>query len=126
MADPRIFLQTQPLMPIGNHYVTSTLQNKSISGNFQEILAKKSRQVTFSKHAQERLAQRQISFSESAVTRLEDTVARMAAKGAKESLVYLDGVALVVSVTNKKVITAMDGTSLKDNIFTNIDSAAII
>jgi len=41
-------------------------------------------------------------------------------------LIMLNDVALVVSVKNKTVITAMDGASAKDNIFTNIDSAMII
>ena len=34
--------------------------------------------------------------------------------------------AFVVSVTNRTVITAMDGSSIKDNVFTNIDSAVIV
>ena len=42
-----------------------------------------------------------------------------------ESLVYLDGTAFVVSVPKRTVITAMDGRT-KDNIITNIDSAAIL
>ena len=50
----------------------------------------------------------------------------MAHKGARESLIYLNDIALVVSVANRKVITAMDGSSARENIFTNIDSAAII
>jgi len=37
-----------------------------------------------------------------------------------------NNLALVVSVKNKTVITAMDGASIKDNIFTNIDSAVMI
>ena len=50
----------------------------------------------------------------------------MAQKGAREALIYLNDVALIVSVANRTVITAMDGASAKDNIFTNIDSAAIL
>ena len=38
----------------------------------------------------------------------------------------LDNMALIVSIKNKTVITAIDQNSMKDNIFTNIDSAAII
>ena len=50
----------------------------------------------------------------------------MAEKGAKESVIYMNDTALVVSVANRTVITAMDGSSAKENIFTNIDSAAIL
>jgi flagellar operon protein len=34
--------------------------------------------------------------------------------------------AMVVSITNRTVITAVDQQSMKDNVFTNIDSAAVI
>jgi flagellar operon protein len=50
----------------------------------------------------------------------------MSKKGSKESLIYLDDIAMVVSVENRTVITAMDGSNAKKNIFTNIDSAAIL
>ena len=48
---------------------------------------------------------------------------RAAQKGARESLVLLDDVALVVSIKNRTVITAVDAANLKENVFTNIDSA---
>ena len=65
-------------------------------------------------------------LSEEELSRLGDTVSKMASKGARESLIYMNDVALVVSIRNRTVITAMDGMSAKDNIFTNIDSAAIL
>ena len=57
---------------------------------------------------------------------LKDAVNKAEAKGAKESLILMDQLALVVSVKNRTVITAVDGASLKDNVFTNIDSAVIV
>lgn len=33
---------------------------------------------------------------------------------------------MVVSIRNRVVITAVDGESMRDNLFTNIDSAAIL
>ena len=69
---------------------------------------------------------RQLDFSEQDLEKLDDTVEKMAQKGAKESLIYMNDMALVVSVTNRTVITAMDGASIKDNVFTNIDSAVTI
>ncbi|HCM73126.1 MAG TPA: flagellar protein [Armatimonadetes bacterium] len=58
--------------------------------------------------------------------RVLNGVDRAAEKGAKESLVMIDDVALVVSVRNRTVITAVDQQSLKENVFTNIDSAVIV
>ena len=69
---------------------------------------------------------RGIDLSDEELSKLDDAVSKMASKGARESLIYMNDVALVVSIKNRTVITAMDGMSAKDNIFTNIDSAAIL
>ena len=49
-------------------------------------------------------------------------VNKAAEKGARDSPVMVDDIALVVSVKSRTVITALDKASLKDNVFTNIDS----
>ncbi len=77
-------------------------------------------------HAQSRLASRGIELDGAAWDRVRGGVDKAAAKGARESLVLMDDVALVVSVKNRTVITAVDKGSLKDNVFTNIDSAVIV
>lgn len=81
--------------------------------------------LKFSAHAQTRLTSRNITWGANEAARLQAAVARAEQKGAKESLVLMDGTALVVSVKNRTVITAVDAASLKDNVFTNIDSAVI-
>ena len=127
MADRQIYLSTQPLLPIQNHAAhTANGTARAGAGSFADILSAEETRVSFSQHAISRLQERNLSLSEQDLTRLDSTVERMAAKGARESLIYMSDIALVVSVTNKKVITALDGASAKDNIFTNIDSAAII
>ena len=47
-------------------------------------------------------------------------------KGARESLIMLRDLALVVNINNRTVITAMDKTRQKEKIFTNIDSTIIL
>ena len=81
--------------------------------------------LKFSAHAQTRLQSRQIPWGQPQMERLEGAVQRAAGKGAKESLVLLDQTALVVSVPNRTVITVCDQEQLKQNVFTNIDSAVI-
>ncbi len=81
--------------------------------------------LKFSAHAQTRLQSRSIPFGPDEVERLQTAVGKAQAKGARESLILMDGVALLVSVKNRTVITAVDAASLKDNVFTNIDSAVI-
>ena len=56
---------------------------------------------------------------------MEEAVDKARNKGGRETLILLGDVALVVSVVNRTVITAIDGDSLKDNVFTQIDSAVI-
>jgi flagellar operon protein len=82
--------------------------------------------VKFSGHAQVRLASRNITLSGDDLANLGAAITKAAAKGARESLVLMDQAALVVSVPNRTVITAVDKSALKDNIFTNIDSAMIL
>lgn len=77
-------------------------------------------------HAQTRLQSRNIELGSAEWERVLSGVDRAAAKGAKESLVMMDDVALVVSVKNRTVITAVDRANLKENVFTNIDSAVIV
>ncbi|MGI6517294.1 MAG: TIGR02530 family flagellar biosynthesis protein [Bacillota bacterium] len=95
---------------------------------FQDVLTEElSRsEVRFSAHARSRLAARRIDLGQEDLSRLEGGVSKAAAKGARESLILLDDKAFVVSVRNRTVITAVDGEHLKENVFTNIDSAVIV
>src|SRR5690348_13610872 len=82
--------------------------------------------LKFSAHARERLNLRNINLSQEDVSRMTDAVNKAAAKGARQSLLVMDNQAFIVSVTNRTVITALDGSSMKENVFTNIDSAVIV
>ena len=109
-------------------------QQKPVSGSqatdssFAKVLDTKlpSQAVKFSQHAQDRLKARNINFSASDLASLEGAVNSVAQKGGKESLVMMGDSALVVSIKNRTVVTAMDKTQLRGNVFTNIDSAVII
>lgn len=81
--------------------------------------------IQFSGHALQRLERRQIDLDQGRLARLEDAVTKAAAKGSRDSLVLIDELALVVSVRNRTVITAVDAAHRKENVFTNIDSVVI-
>jgi flagellar operon protein len=85
----------------------------------------RSQPVRFSSHALQRLERRGIAVDPAVMARLNEGIDRAAAKGARDSLVLMDGTAFVVSVTNRTVITAVDSASMRDRVFTNIDSAVI-
>lgn len=125
---------------VTEQYLNNKVPGKNVSESqisFEEILSqqrsiaevlesKKSGQLKFSKHAGNRLSERNINLTDEQMKRLEDGTERAGAKGIKESLVILDNYAFIVNTGNKTVITAMDQNYEEDNIYTNIDGAVII
>lgn len=106
---------------------------KPVSGQtsnspFAQVLDQKipTQGVKFSQHAQDRLRARNITFSAADLANLEGAVNSVAQKGGRESLVMMGDSALVVSVRNRTVVTALDKAQMRGNVFTNIDSAVII
>ena len=101
------------------------------AAGFDQILSKKlqpseaSGALRWSAHAVQRLSQRQIPITPEVQQRLEGAVDKLAAKGGRESIVLVDRMAFVVSVTNRTVITAVDQAGMRDQVFTNIDSAVL-
>jgi flagellar operon protein len=101
--------------------------------SFEEVLRQKqneavmeSSELKFSKHAANRLNDRNILLTDSQSVRLENGVKQASEKGITESLVLVDSLAFIVNVPNRTVVTAMDQTETDSNIFTNIDGAVII
>ena len=82
--------------------------------------------LKFSNHAIERMQTRGISYNPERLQKLDDAIKKAAAKGSKDTLVLMDDSALIVSVKNNTVVTVMDKNSLKENVFTNIDSTVVI
>jgi len=95
---------------------------------FADVLAGRlatSKPVQFSGHALQRIERRGIPLDDGAVTRLAGGVDRAAAKGSRSSLVLVDETAFVVSIPNRTVVTAVDREHMREQVFTNIDSAVI-
>ncbi|NUQ00226.1 MAG: flagellar biosynthesis protein [Armatimonadetes bacterium] len=108
-----------------------TAPRKTGSTAFEEALRKAAggtatpAGVEFSKHALERLEQRGIRLDDALLSRLTDGIERAASKGSKTTLVMVDQTAFVVGVGNRTVVTVADQESLKERVFTNIDSMVI-
>ena len=82
--------------------------------------------IRFSKHASERLTDRNIELSDGQLKRLTDGTHKAGEKGINDSLVIMDELAFIVNVKNNTVITAMDSSEADENVFTNIDGAVIV
>jgi flagellar operon protein len=96
--------------------------------SFAEVLSKQAAPAEpprFSRHALQRLQQRGIELSGPTLARLSEGVSRAAGKGSRDSVVFVDHTAFVVSVANNTVITAVGSEHMQDHVFTNIDSAVI-
>lgn len=102
----------------------NTVNNKS----FDEVLSniKKNNKLKFSKHAEQRLYERNITLSDYQVTKLEDAILKAENKGVKEALILLGDTAFIASIKNNTIITTATAEQLKENVFTNIDGAVII
>ena len=91
-----------------------------------EIKNQDGEELKFSKHAGERLADRDITLTNEQLARLEDGAHKAGAKGIKESLVLMDGMAFIINTKSNTVITAMNQSGAEENIYTNIDGDVII
>ncbi|MBN2280471.1 MAG: flagellar protein [Candidatus Marinimicrobia bacterium] len=94
--------------------------------DFNDVLQsviKPEQEIQFSAHAQKRITSRNITVD---MDRLETGLQQLQKKGSKNSLLLIDNDAFLVNVKNKTVITAVDQQSIKNNVFTNIDSVAIV
>ncbi len=123
--DNRI-LVNQPLRPVQKNTGTQKSKQKN---SFKKIFASKLKEksgVKFSRHAQKRLLSRNIKLSETELKQLKNAVKKAEEKGSRDSLIMVNDIAYVVSVENKTVVTAVDNQSMKENVFTNIDSAVFM
>ncbi|MEY4615877.1 MAG: hypothetical protein RJB66_837 [Pseudomonadota bacterium] len=82
--------------------------------------------LKFSNHAIERMRSRGVTFTPEQMNKIESAVKKAADKGGKDSLVLMNETALIVSVKNNTVVTVVDKASLKENVFTNIDSTIVL
>ncbi len=110
--------------PVGQTTGKQTASNSNPSTSFSKMLEQ--RLLTFSNHAEQRLEQRGIRLQPEQLVKLSNAVDKAEQKGAKDSLLFMKDLAFIVNVKSRTVITALSGTAMKDNVFTQIDSAVIV
>ena len=115
--------------PIGNFELpkSSSLEKKNQSVNFKDVLNEtinKQENYTISKHASERL--KNLDFNDEDMKNIGEGFKIAEEKGAKNSLILYKNVALITSIENKTVITAVENERSKNNVYTNIDSVVIL
>lgn len=118
--------------PIGNFGALPIKKNENSKVNnskctFKEVLnevAAEEIEYTLSKHAADRLSE--INFTKDDMKVIGNGFKLAEDKGSKNSVMIYKDVALIASIENKTLITAIEKDRAKENVFTNVDSVVIL
>lgn len=128
--DPRIngivpTRQSDPLQGVASPAVKKTATPSG--DDFLAVLDKLSHPgaLKFSRHALARVERRELQPTMEQIDRLNQGADLAASKGSRSAAVLVDQLAFVVAVPARTVVTAIDRSQMKEQIFTNIDSAVI-
>lgn len=100
---------------------------KTRTTNFNDILnnlQNKDRGYVLSKHAAERL--KEINFNDEDMKNIAEGFSMAEDKGSKNSVMIYKDVALIASIENRTLITAVEKERAESNVFTNVDSVVIL
>ena len=104
----------------------SVNKDKSTFNKILDKQIKKEECFTISSHAVQRLNSRNIDFDDEDMKKVNEGINMADSKGAKQSLILYKDMALITSIKNRTVITAMDKNESQGKIITNIDSVVMI
>ena len=122
----RINIQHFPFHPTIQSTPPKKVSQENVQSFIEHLKTATSQQLKISKHASERMQERNIEISDLQWQQLTDKVLEAQQKGVKQPLVLLDQAALIVSAKNATVITALDREETKSQIFTNIDGTIVL
>lgn len=109
---------------------TSAQQTQNNEASFADVLKGQVEQsnikLSFSKHAQNRIADRSIDMGQERLERLNQGVILANDKGLNDALILVDKTAFIVNAKNGTVITTLNGDDLNGNVFTNIEGTVIV
>ncbi len=114
-------------LPVGAPAAAAQQEAAGQAISFKQVfeqLQGQSGTLTFSKHAAQRLEQREIELSPSRLERLSEGVRIAKQKGLNDTLIIVDDSAFVVNTGAGKVITGLQG--LSGRVITNIDGTVIV
>ncbi len=105
-----------------------TGQTKAQSGEFARVLRERlnGQHIALSAHAADRMVRRGVIPDEATISQLQEAFDLAEQKGSREALFLLDNLAVIASVSNRTVKTALDRQSLEAGVFTNIDAAIVL
>ncbi len=105
------------------------INDSQSDGSFGELLKEKvlkNSNLTLTKHAVNRVEERNIDMSDENIERLSEGVKIAEEKGLHAPLILIDRTAFIVNLNNRAVVTTVNGDDMKNNAFTNIDGTVIV
>lgn len=98
------------------------------SGEFARILQQRlsDRRIALSAHAADRMIRRGVRVDDNTARQLDTAFELASQKGAREALFLLDDMAVIASVPDRTVKTAMDREGMDAGVFTQIDTAVVL
>ena len=97
--------------------------------SFKEVLDNKifnDNSITFSDKANKNLMDINGPLNIDQITRLESGLGRFKERGAKTGVLLMDETAFVVNVNKQSIVSTMGKEKVKENVFSNIDSFAVV
>lgn len=120
---------TQQIHHLQHHTIYSPTLSKapttSPKTSFKDVLVHV-HPIKVSKHAQQRLHERNIHISDEQWQTISHKVKEAKQKGVNQSVVITNEVALLVSAKNNTVVTAMNREEAASKIFTNINGTILL
>lgn len=99
--------------------------DKKTETQFKDVLANK-QSLKVSKHAKERLVERNIMINESQWKQINDKMKEAKQKGVTDSVIVTKDATLIVSNKNNTVVTALNNEEAQSKIFTNINGLILL
>ncbi len=115
------------IQQLHQHYYVPPVKNlkKTATNSFKDVL-NNVQDVKVSKHAQQRLKERNIHINQNQWQVIGEKMSEAKQKGVTDSLVIMDHAALLVSTKNHTVVTAMGREEATSRVFTNINGTILI
>ena len=98
----------------------------SAEKTFEEELQLSLNNIKISKHAGQRISERNITLGQTSLKRLSSAIDAAYEKGVKNALIMMDENIFIVNTDSRTVITGTQKKYCNSNVFTNIDGALVI
>jgi len=122
------FVGSTPL--VSNNNKTQSKNKTEAGEDFQSILQRELQKnaggLNFSKHALQRISEREIQIEPQMLEQMTNAVEHAEEKGIKDALILGSQAAFIVNVPSKTVITTMNSQEMRNNIITNIDGTVLL